>query len=98
MIGSSSLEVFHEIGAPKNFAKFTEKKRKETIKRLQHRYFPVNVAKFLRTPILKNICQRQLLYDLTLWFKSRITPGTPSVLSGNFDFMEKIEANNLTLP
>ena len=27
-------------------------------KRLQHRCFPVNIAKFLRTPVLKNICQR----------------------------------------
>ena len=26
-------------------------------KRLQHRCFPVNIAKFLRTPILKNICK-----------------------------------------
>ena len=25
-------------------------------KRLQQRYFPLNIAKFLRTPILKNIC------------------------------------------
>ena len=32
-------------------------------KRLQHRCFPVNIAKFLRTPILKNICE-QLLLDL----------------------------------
>ena len=30
-------------------------------KRLQHRCFPVNIAKFLRTPILKNICERLLL-------------------------------------
>ena len=30
-------------------------------KRLQHRCFPVNIAKFLRTPILKNIYQRLLL-------------------------------------
>ena len=30
-------------------------------KRLQHKCFPVNIAKFLRTPILKNICQRLLL-------------------------------------
>ena len=30
-------------------------------KRLQHRYFPVKFAKFLRTPILKNICERLLL-------------------------------------
>ena len=27
-------------------------------KRLQHRRFPVNIAKFLRAPILKNICER----------------------------------------
>ena len=31
------------------------------IKFFQHRCFPVNVAKFLRTPILKNICERLLL-------------------------------------
>ena len=30
-------------------------------KRLQHRCFPVNIAKFLKTPILKNICERLLL-------------------------------------
>ena len=30
-------------------------------KKLQHRCFPVNTAKFLRTPILKKICQRRLL-------------------------------------
>ena len=30
-------------------------------KRLQHRCFPVNIAKFLRTFILKNICERLLL-------------------------------------
>ena len=27
-------------------------------KRLQHRCFPVNIAKFLRTPVSKNICER----------------------------------------
>ena len=30
-------------------------------KRLQHRCFAVNIAKFLRTPILKNVCKRLLL-------------------------------------
>ena len=30
-------------------------------KRLQHRRFPVNVAKFSRAPLLKNICKRLLL-------------------------------------
>ena len=28
---------------------------------LQHRCFPVGIAKFLRTPILKNICKRLFL-------------------------------------
>ena len=27
-------------------------------KKLQHRYFPVNMTKFLRRPILKNISER----------------------------------------
>ena len=31
-------------------------------KRLQHSCFPVNTAKFLKTPILKNICERLLLF------------------------------------
>ena len=30
-------------------------------KRLQHRLFPVNIAKFLRTAILKSICELLLL-------------------------------------
>ena len=30
-------------------------------KRLQHMCFPVNIGKFLRTRILKNICERLLL-------------------------------------
>ena len=33
-----------------------------TKKTLQHRCFPVNFAKVLRTPILENICQRLLLH------------------------------------
>ena len=36
-------------------------------KRFQHRSFPVNIAKFLRKPILKNICKR-LLLSLTTTF------------------------------
>ena len=30
-------------------------------KRLQHRCFPVNIAKFLKTSVLKGICERLLL-------------------------------------
>ena len=26
-------------------------------KRLQHKYFPANIAKFLKTSLLKNICE-----------------------------------------
>ena len=37
------------------------------LKRLQHRCFPVNIAKFLRTPNLKNTCDRLL-------FKLIVTP------------------------
>ena len=37
-------DAFHEKSFLKNFAKCTEKK-------LQHRCFPVNIARFLRTPI-----------------------------------------------
>ena len=39
-------------GVLKNFAIFTGKHLR---KRLQHRCFPVNIAKYLRTPILMNI-------------------------------------------
>ena len=34
-------------------------------KRLQHKCFPVIIGKFLRAPILKNICERLLLAVLT---------------------------------
>ena len=37
-----------------------------TEKRLQHRCFPVHIANFLRTSILKNICERLLLINLLL--------------------------------
>ena len=36
-------------------------------KRLQHSCFPVNIAKFLRTPILKNICKQLPFKHLTYW-------------------------------
>ena len=47
--------LFHKIAALQvcNFIK----------KRLQHMCFAVNIAKFLRAPILKNICERLLLYN-----------------------------------
>ena len=65
----SRPEVFCKKGALRNFAKFTGKHLCQSLffnkvaglrpatllkKRLWHRYFPVNFAKFLGTPILQN--------------------------------------------
>ena len=65
--------MFYKKAAFKNFAIFTGKDlccslffNKNTglqycnfiKKRLQHRRFPVNIATFLRTSVLKNICER----------------------------------------
>ena len=36
---------------------------------LQQRCFPVKFAKFLRKPILKNICERLLMFCLVLLFR-----------------------------
>ena len=33
-------------------------------KRLQHRYFPANIDKFLRTSNLKNTCERLILFPI----------------------------------
>ena len=63
-------------GVLRNFAKFTGKHPHQSLsfnkvvglrhatllkKRLQHRYFPVNFAKFLRTPFLQNTSRRLFL-------------------------------------
>ena len=55
---SSHRSCFMKKGVLKNFAIFTGKLQvRNFIKnRLQHRCFPLNIAKFLRTPISKNIC------------------------------------------
>ena len=44
---NSRLQVFFKIDVLKNFAIFTGK---HLCWSLQHRCFPVNIAKFLRTP------------------------------------------------
>ena len=61
-------EVLHKKGVLKNFTNIHKKTpplerlcvfRVNFIKkRLRHRYFPLNIVKFLRTPILKNIWER----------------------------------------
>ena len=70
----------------KNFAIFTEKHLRWSLflnknvglqswnfikKRLQHRFFPVNIAKFLKAPVLENICER--LFELFPTWASNIT-------------------------
>ena len=67
-------QVFNKTAVLKNFAIFTEKQLCWNLflnknaglqswnfikRRLQHRFFPVNIAKFLRTPVLENICERR---------------------------------------
>ena len=58
-------QVFYKKPVHKNFAIFTEKHLYWSLlsikKRLQHRCFPVDIAKFLRTLILKIVCERLLL-------------------------------------
>ena len=69
-------DVFYKKVVLKNFAIFTGKHLCWSFfwielqtwrslnfinKRLYHKCFPVNIAKILRTPILKNICERLLL-------------------------------------
>ena len=51
---SSHRRCFIKKAVLKNFAIFTGKLLFK--KRLEHWCFPLNIAKFLRTPILKNIC------------------------------------------
>ena len=67
---SSRPEVFYKKGVLKNFGKFTENacaRVSATLlkKRLWQRYFPVNFAKFLRTPFLTTHL-RWLLLSLLL--------------------------------
>ena len=50
-------------------------------KRLQHRCFPVNIAKSARTPNLKNICTRLLLHLFSLSFLYRINLSVNKVTS-----------------
>ena len=46
-------------------------------KRLQRRCFPVNIAKFLKTSILKNICKRLLLDLIPYALTGPAAPGGP---------------------
>ena len=74
-------QVFYKNAILKNFAIFTQKQLRWSLflnknaaldywnfikKRLQQRCFPMNISKFLRTPVLKNICE-QLFECFTTW-------------------------------
>ena len=50
-------------------------------KRLQHRCFPVNIAKFLRRTILKNSCKRLFLRFEPIWFHGF---PKPAIMHDNF--------------
>ena len=68
-------EVFCKSGVPRNFAIFTRKHLcwslflikfsrsglQLYLKKAPIQVFPVSISKFVRTPILKNICERLLL-------------------------------------
>ena len=55
-------------------------------KRLQHRCLPVKLTKFLRTPTLKNICERLFLYCNSSFMKS----------SASSSIISNITASNTT--
>ena len=74
---SSHWQFFVKKAVVKNFATFTGKHQCWSVfnndadlqacnKRLQHRFFPVNIVQFLRTPILKNNWV-QLLLIMAIW-------------------------------
>ena len=74
----------------KNFAIFTGKLQAcNFIKnRLRHRCFPLNIAKFLRTPILKDICSVSSCFCVNFFviilliFVLRLLPFTKKGVSG----------------
>ena len=82
-------------GIPKNFANFTGKHLCWSLlqacnfnkKRLQHWCFPVKLSKFLRTSILKNICERLILFNSP--------QKTIANSSGEFGLVSFIKQNNL---
>ena len=67
---SSRPEVFYKKGVLRNFAKVTGKNLCQSLfikKRLWHSCFPVNFAKFLRTPFLQNTSWRLPLQQDYHW-------------------------------
>ena len=81
-------------GILKNFANFTGKHLCLSLlqacnfikKKLQHWCFPVKFTKFLRTSILKNICERLILFNSP--------QNTMANSSGEFGLVSFIKQNN----
>ena len=80
MHAEAALEVFYRKAVLKNFAvlrfifnKVAGLQASNFIKkRLQHRFFfSMNIAQFFRKPILKNICEWQLLFMVIFLHFSR---------------------------
>ena len=68
--------VFYKKSVLKKFLIFTGKHLCWSLflissikKRHEHSYFPVNIVKFLRTPILKSNCKRLRLIILCIWYR-----------------------------
>ena len=84
------MDVFYEISILKNFTKFTAKHLYQNLflikKRLWHRCFSVNFAKYLTTPFVKITSARQLLSFNLLGEKSLLTSFYSTLLSGNIYF------------
>ena len=82
-------EIFYIKTVLQNFAIFTGKhlycslifNKVAVKKRLQQRCFPVNIAKCLKTPILKSICQRLLRGCFFVWNHSHHSPFSPVTLT-----------------
>ena len=62
--------------------------------RLQHRCFPVKFAKFLRAPILKNICKRLLLNFCIFKFRTFLVL-VPGGETFSFDYIIYIKAGSI---
>ena len=56
-------------------------------RKLQHRRFSVNVAKFLRTLILKNTCERPLLQIPERQYSKRVLPYLSNEMSSLMEFV-----------
>ena len=103
---SSHQRCFIKKAILKNFAIFTRTPMLESLfnkaadlqicnfikKRFQHRCFPVIIEKFLRIPILKNICERLLLFIQKICWNIRIVSWKICFKRGidtGFEFIKK---------